>query len=74
MTSDKITHIKKGAPVQITKGTLMGLYGECIEIKGKHRVLIRVKNLGLEFVLHVPLTYIEPLKNNAKIPCCPQSQ
>ncbi len=63
LISDKIIKINKGTPVQITQGTMTGLYGECVAIKGKHRLLVSVKNLGLEFVLNVPLTYIEPLKN-----------
>lgn len=61
--SEKIRGVKKGTPVQITQGAMMGLYGECIDIKGKHRILVTVKNLDLEFVLDIPLTYIEPLKN-----------
>jgi transcription antitermination factor NusG len=63
LLSDKNINVKKGTPVQIIQGAMMGLYGECVEIKGKHRVLVGVKNLGLEFVLNIPLTYIEPLKN-----------
>jgi len=69
LLSDKVINVKKGTPVQITQGSLMGLYGECVEVKGKHRLLISVKNLGLEFVLNVPLTYIEPLKNKTKMSC-----
>lgn len=62
--SVKVGAYKPGMPIQITQGPLIGLYGECIDIKGKQRILIAVKNLGLEFVLNVPLSYIEPLKNN----------
>lgn len=53
----------KGMPIQITHGPMMGLYGDCIEIKGKQRILVSVKNMGLEFVLNVPLSYIEAVKN-----------
>ncbi|MCF6212585.1 MAG: UpxY family transcription antiterminator [Flavobacteriaceae bacterium] len=60
--ADEIVNVKKGTPVQITNGAMMGLYGECVAVKGKHRVLVGIKNLGLEFVLDIPLTYIEPLK------------
>lgn len=52
----------KGTPIQIAHGPLMGLYGDCIEIKGKQRILVSVKNMGLEFVLNVPLSYIEAVK------------
>lgn len=59
--SVKNTNYKPGTPIQITGGPMIGLYGECVEINGKHRILVMVKKLGLEFVLNVPLTYIEPL-------------
>jgi len=62
ITSDKIINVKKGTPVQITQGSMMGLYGECVDFKGKNRLIVVIKNLGLEFVLDVPLTYIAPLK------------
>lgn len=62
--SVKSADYKPGMAIQITHGPMMGLYGDCIEIKGKQRILVSVKNLGLEFVLNVPLSYIEPLKNN----------
>ena len=62
--SKKLADYKPGTPIQITHGPLMGLYGECIEVKGKQRLLVCVKNLGLEFVLNVPLSYIEVVKNN----------
>ena len=65
ITADKNINIKEGTPVQITNGAMMGLYGECVKIKGKHRLIVAVKNLGLEFVLDVPLTYIEVVKNKA---------
>jgi len=67
ISDEKITNIEKGDPVQITNGPMMGLYGECVTIKGKHRLIVSVKNLGLEFVLDVPLTYIEPLKSNVTL-------
>ena len=69
IAADKVINVKKGTPVQITNGPMMGLYGECVEIKGQHRLLVSVKNLGLEFVLNVPLTYIEPVKNNTEMSC-----
>jgi len=58
-----------GTPIQIMQGPMIGLYGDCIEIKGKQRVLVSIKNMGLAFVLDVPLSYIEPVKNSAKMSC-----
>ena len=35
-----------GTPVEITKGDLLGLVGELVEIKGKHKVAVRIQGLG----------------------------
>ena len=57
----KDTRFKSGTPIQITGGPMNGLYGEYIKINGNHRVLVMVKELGMEFVLDVSLSYIKPL-------------
>lgn len=35
-----------GTPVEITKGDLLGLVGELVEIKGRHKVAVRIQGLG----------------------------
>jgi transcription antitermination factor NusG len=61
--------VEKGSSVQIVRGAMCGLYGECVKINGKHRVQVSVKNLGLTFVLNVPLTYIEVVKSSPEMSC-----
>lgn len=46
----------KGDQVEIIAGELTGLVGELVEFKGKHRVLIRLENIGLSFLFEVPRT------------------
>lgn len=46
--------MEKGDQVEIIGGELTGLSGELIEFKGKHRVLIRMENVGLSFFIEVP--------------------
>lgn len=46
--------MEKGDLVEIIGGELTGLSGELVEFKGKHRVLMRMENVGLSFFLEVP--------------------
>jgi len=48
------TPIEKGDLVEFIGGELTGLSGELIEFKGKHRVLMRMENVGLSFFIEVP--------------------
>lgn len=46
--------MERGDQVEIIGGELTGLSGELIEFKGKHRVLMRMENVGLSFFIEVP--------------------
>ncbi len=46
--------MEKGDQVEIIGGELTGLFGELVEFKGKHRVLMRMENVGLSFFIEVP--------------------
>jgi len=58
----EIGNFSKNEAVQITGGPFMGLYGEFIEQKGKHKVLLHVDSLGLIVTVQVPLSFVERLK------------
>ncbi len=55
-----ITHenFKRGKKVEIIRGALLGLQGELIEIRGKHRFLIRIEQIEQNFVVEVPVEYL----------------
>ena len=46
--------MERGDQVEIIGGELTGLSGELVEFKGKHRVLMRMENVGLSFFIEVP--------------------
>jgi len=48
----------RGESVTITKGPLKGMMGELIEVKGKHKVLIRLERFG-SAITTVPVSFIE---------------
>jgi len=48
----------RGESVTITKGPLNGMMGELIEVKGKHKVLIRLERFG-SAITTVPVSFIE---------------
>ncbi|WP_148226426.1 UpxY family transcription antiterminator [Paludibacter propionicigenes] len=48
----------RGESVTITKGPLTGMMGELVEVKGKHKVLIRLERFG-SAITTVPVSFIE---------------
>jgi transcription antitermination factor NusG len=53
-----LDELTKGETVTITKGPLQGLMGELVEIKGKHKVVVRLEKFGYARTT-VPLSFIE---------------
>jgi len=49
---------ERGESIIINKGPLQGMIGELIEVKGKHKVLIRLERFG-SAVTTVPVSFIE---------------
>lgn len=47
-----------GESIIITKGPLEGMMGELVEIKGKHKVMIRLEKFGCA-ITTVPLSFVE---------------
>jgi len=56
-----IENFERGESITITKGPLEGMSGELIEVKGKHKVLIRLERFG-SAVTTVPFSFIERIK------------
>ena len=52
-------HINVGDAVQVVKGPLTGLFGESVEIEGKHRVLITIDSIGAAFTVNVPRSFVK---------------
>lgn len=52
-----LEELKPGETITINRGTLKGLVGELIEVKGKHKVMIRIKTFGCALTT-VPISFI----------------
>jgi len=51
-----------GEKITIIKGPLAGMTGELVEMKGKHKVLIRLEKFGCA-ITTVPMTFVEKRSN-----------
>ncbi len=47
-------HWEKGQKVEVVSGSLTGLVGKLIELKGKHKVSIEIEAVGSAILLHIP--------------------
>lgn len=51
-------YLTKGDPIEVTEGSLKGLKGELIGLKGKKKVLIRLDVIDKNILIDIPLTMI----------------
>jgi transcriptional antiterminator RfaH len=56
---------EKGDFVEVTSGSLLGLTGELISIKGTKRVVVRIDKLEQNIVLSIPAPFLKKIKNPA---------
>tara|TARA_R100000951_G_scaffold94991_1_gene83935 strand:- start:90 stop:641 length:552 start_codon:yes stop_codon:yes gene_type:complete len=52
-------HYEKGDKVEILRGPFAGIFGELVELNGKHRIVVRLKSMNVEFVINVPLNVVK---------------
>lgn len=53
ITSNEYTEYSIGDEVEIQRGPLTGLKGKLLEIKGKHRLVVQLETLNVEFTVDV---------------------
>lgn len=54
-------NFKPGKKVEIIEGPLMGMQGELVKSKGKHKFLLRIEEIENSFVVEVPAELISAL-------------
>lgn len=45
---------KKGQKVEVISGSMVGLSGELIEVRGKHKVKVEIEAVGSTLLIHIP--------------------
>ncbi|MEX1193401.1 MAG: UpxY family transcription antiterminator [Brumimicrobium sp.] len=56
---DKSSNLNKGDSVEVLRGPFAGIFGELLVINGKHRVVVRLNSMNVEFVVNVPLNAVK---------------
>jgi len=52
-------HLKKGDSIIVEKGVFKGLVAECLTVKGKHRVIVRIEALSDIIEVNIPVSHIK---------------
>jgi len=58
-----IGNFKISDSVEIIRGSLMGLRGKLVEIKGKQKVKVEIESVGKSIMLTIPKSHLKILKN-----------
>lgn len=56
-----LENFKPGKQVEIIEGALVGLRGELIESRGKHKFLLRINKIDTSFIVEVPAEYLSSI-------------
>ena len=51
--------LKKGDSIIVEKGLFKGLIAECIQLNGKHRVIVRIEGIENMIEVNIPLSYVK---------------
>jgi transcription elongation factor/antiterminator RfaH len=54
-------HFEPGSRVEITRGTMRGLTGTMVKVRGKHRVVIEIEVINEKLFLNVPKSFLQAL-------------
>jgi transcriptional antiterminator RfaH len=61
--SSKIRELKKGLEVRITRGSLEGLRGKILQIKGLHKLVISIDALNYNATIDIDPIFVEAVDN-----------
>jgi transcription antitermination factor NusG len=50
---------RAGDSIQISRGTFAGLSGTLIRLNGKHRLVVQISALNLEYLVNVPMSQVK---------------
>lgn len=55
--------LSTGDPIQVLRGPFSGVYGELVNHNGKHRVVVRLRSMQVEFVINIPKNTVKKINN-----------
>jgi len=53
----------QGDKVEVVRGNFAGIIGELIAINGKHRLVIQLKKINVEFSVNIPKSYVKLVRD-----------
>ncbi|MBN1789432.1 MAG: UpxY family transcription antiterminator [Bacteroidales bacterium] len=60
-TPDDTVKLRSGDTVEVIAGPLIGIRGEMIELSGKKRIVIRIKEIDKSILVNISLSILKPI-------------
>lgn len=57
--------LSEGDPIEVLRGPFSGVHGELVNHNGKHRVVVRLRSMQVEFVINIPKNTVRKITNGA---------
>lgn len=60
---NEVLSLSHGDEVEVVRGDFVGIVGVLIAINGKHRLVVQLKTLNVEFTVNIPKSYVKQVIN-----------
>lgn len=59
--------LAQGDEVEVVRGDFAGIIGELVALNGKHRLVVQLKTLNVEFTVNIPKSHVKPIKKSKQV-------
>jgi len=56
-------NFRHGDPVEVIRGNFTGVVGNLLSINGKHRLVVQLKSLNVEFTVNIPKSHVRRVES-----------
>lgn len=64
ITFSEAVEYEKGDSVLVEKGIFKGLVAECVQLNGRHRIILRIDGIENIIEINIPLSYVKKISDN----------
>lgn len=60
-TPEQAVFVHTGDQVEVIAGPMLGIRGEMVELAGKKRIIIQIKEISKSILVNLPVSYLKPV-------------
>lgn len=60
--SENTENLRVGDEIEVIKGSFTGVFGYTTDVKGKHRIVVYLRTLNVQFSINIPKSHVRKVK------------